>query len=88
MPDQPLQLSERGELPRDRPFARRVDVAHHAQVDGVEHVDAQVVEYRLPQVGRALCRVPRRVRTAHRAHLGHNREVVDAGLRRRCRSTT
>ena len=42
-------------------------VAHHPQVDDIEHVDpqvAQVVANRLRQLGRALRRLPRRIRTA------------------------
>jgi hypothetical protein len=44
VPDQPapLQLGECGELFRDRPLARRVFVAHQAEVDDIEHVDPQV----------------------------------------------
>ena len=65
------------------PSAGRVNVTHHAEVDHVQHVDpqiAQVVVNRLGQLGRALGRVPRRIRAAHRAHLRHDHEAVRIGM--------
>ena len=44
--DQPLslELGQRGERLLDRAFARPVNLAHHAQVDDVERLDAEVAE--------------------------------------------
>ena len=50
----PLQLGQRGERRLDRALARPVAVAHHAQIDDLQRVDAQVAQvvvHRARQLG-------------------------------------
>ena len=59
-------------------------VAHHPQVDDIEHVDPQVAQVvREPPASArpGFCAEFReRIRTAHRAHLRHDCEVVRIGM--------
>ena len=79
--DQPLllQLGERGERFVQRSLGGAVHVEHRPQVDHLEPLQAQVAQvvvHRLAQLLRREGRVPGSVRAAHRAHLGHDHQVV------------
>ena len=80
-----LQLGEHGERRLDRALGGAVDAEHAAQVDHLEHVEAevaQVVVHRLGQLGGREGRQPGAVLAAPGADLGDDDEVVGIGMQR------
>ena len=81
----PLQFGQCGERRFERAFDRALDVEHAAQVDDVEHVEAevaQIVVHRLRQFFRRHRRDPRAVVAAPRADLGDDDEIVAIRMQR------
>ena len=81
----PLQFGEHGERRLDRAFGGSMDAEHAAQVDHVEHIEAeiaQIVVHRLSQLLGREGRNPRSVRAAPGADLGDDDEIVGIGMQR------
>ena len=87
MPDQTLfaQPRQRGEGFLERALARGVDVAHQAQIDHLEPLEAEIAQVVVDgagQIRRALRGEPGAVRVANRADLGDDHQIVRIGMQR------